>query len=201
MDYLQLSPFTTANSHWLLRIIDGFSAQCPWLIAEPLMLYLTTTVSDPCSCNGDPRKAASWSEEHGSNHFHFCKMRGLNSSMAWKIKIQIRQNPFIKQILRRSCVCKTGPSGVNSGWGEAGKCRACSSQIRLWRTHSLSCWTRWSPSLIPVLQLQGSVIRLSRAPGQTKIAICLAFGVDVSKTFAIMLGSAINLGSEPPPRL
>lgn len=163
-----------ASQHNALGWLQSRCCIWQWLRVIPVLAMAT------------PRKAASWSEEHGSNHFHFCKMRGLNSSMAWKIKIQIRQNPFIKQILCRSCVCKTGPSSVNSGGGEAGKCRVCSSsrlphQIRLWRTHSLSCWTRWSLSLIPVLQLQGSVIRLSRAPGQTKIAICLAFGVDVSQ--------------------
>lgn len=141
MDYLQLSPFTTANSHWLLGIIDGFLAQCPWLIAEQLMLRLTMTVSDPCSCNGGPleRQQAEVSNT-GQITFVFVKWGGWTKSMARKRKTQIQQNPIIKQILCKSRVCRTGPRGVQSAWGEVGKrtgfLRLLSPhhQNRLWKT-------------------------------------------------------------------
>lgn len=172
MDYLQLSPFTTANSHWLLGIIDGFSAQCPWLIAERWCSVWQWSWASSVLKTATLRKAASWSaklRDTGQVTFIFAKWGDWTKSTAWKLNIKIQQNPFIAQILCRSHVCKTGPSGVNFGWSEVGKCRAgSSSSLPPTRADAKgfqyaqfeNSWTRWSVSVTPVLTFSDFVIWL-----------------------------------------
>lgn len=115
MDYLQLSPFTTAKSHWLLGIIDDCSAQCPWLIAEHWCSIWQWLWAISVLEMATPRKAASWSgkgtvnslSSAGQVTFIFVKWGGWTKSMAWKIKVKISRVPFIRHILFRSCVDKT----------------------------------------------------------------------------------------------
>lgn len=145
MDYLQLSPFTTANSHWWLRIIDGFTAQCPWLTAQQLMLCLTVILSHLCSRCGDPPKSSKlkwreycqFPEYWRSSRFYFCTVRGWTNWMVWKIKIQ--ESLIMKQMARRSCICKPSPIGVKSCWNKVGSSEFDAVLVsyhprRLWRT-------------------------------------------------------------------
>lgn len=145
MDYLQLSPFTTANSHWWLRIIDGFTAQCPWLTAQQLMLCLTVILSHLWSRCGDPPKSSKlkwreycqFPEYWRSSRFYFCTVRGWTNWMVWKIKIQ--ESLIMKQMARRSCICKPSPIGVKSCWNKVGSSEFDAVLVsyhprRLWRT-------------------------------------------------------------------